>query len=111
MPRFLGWLIVSMTCCVGCLTIYPEDHWAVDKERSTGSEDTLADQSNAFALDLYAQLRAGYGNLFFSPYSISTALAMTSAGARGQTLDEMARVLHFPDQAALHPAMASLTAP
>ena len=43
--------------------------------------------NNAFAFDLYRQLAAGDDgkNLFFSPYSISTALAMTYAGARADT--------------------------
>jgi serpin B len=64
---------------------------------------------NEFALDVYAQLRGEEGNLFFSPYSISTALAMTYAGARGQTADEMAKTLHFTlDQEHLHPAMGAL---
>jgi serpin B len=65
--------------------------------------------NNEFAFDLYARLRARDGNLFFSPNSISTALAMTSAGARGDTADEMAKALHFtlpPDR--LHPAFAAL---
>src|SRR5258707_964087 len=56
----------------------------------------IAEGNTAFALDLYAQLKAGPGNLFFSPYSISTCLAMTYAGTRGDTEQEMARVLHFP---------------
>jgi serpin B len=51
--------------------------------------------NNQFALDLYRQLRSNPGNLFFSPYSITKALAMTYAGARGETADEMAKVLHF----------------
>jgi serpin B len=50
---------------------------------------------NEFAFDLYARLRENQGNLFFSPSSISTALAMTYAGARGETAAEMARALHF----------------
>ena len=66
--------------------------------------------NNAFAFDLYGQLRTQEGNLFFSPYSISAALAMTSAGARGQTLDEMTKALHFPDQEKLHPAFKTLIA-
>ena len=65
----------------------------VDKEQ-------VVKGNTAFALDLYAQLRSQKGNLFFSPYSISTALAMTYAGARGETADQMARVLHLSlDQA------------
>ncbi len=62
-----------------------------------------------FALDLYRRLRAAEGNLFFSPHSISTALAMTYAGAGGATKQKMAETLHFmPDVQKLHPACASL---
>jgi serpin B len=67
--------------------------------------------SNAFAVDLYRQLGAKPGNLFFSPESISTAFAMTYAGAHGQTATEMARVFHFTlPQERLHPAMGALLA-
>jgi len=57
----------------------------------------LAAGNNAFALDLYQQLASGKGNLFYSPYSISSALAMTYAGAEGNTAEEMAEVFHFLD--------------
>src|SRR5919199_433478 len=67
--------------------------------------------NNAFALDLYRQLGNQPGNLFVSPYSLSTALAMTYAGARGQTATEMSKVLHFTlGQEDLHPAFAALKA-
>ena len=67
--------------------------------------------NTAFALDLYAQLRAEPGNLFFSPYSLSSALAMTYAGARGDTAAEMEKVLHFTGgQAGTHPAFQKLQA-
>ncbi len=55
----------------------------------------VAKNNNQFALDLYAHLRGADGNLFFSPYSISTALAMTRAGASGDTAAEMDKTLHF----------------
>jgi serpin B len=62
-----------------------------------------------FALDLYQELRKAEGNLLFSPYSISTALAMTYAGARGRTESQMAQALCFLlDQEQLHPAFAWL---
>ena len=62
-----------------------------------------------FALDLYRELRDTEGNLFFSPYSISTALAMTYAGARENTAKQMADVLHFPSgQNKVHPAFGQL---
>ncbi len=63
----------------------------------------------AFALDLYSQLKMTDGNLFFSPFSISTALAMTYAGARECTAAQMAEVLHFTEKSAqLHGAMGDL---
>jgi len=72
---------------------------------------TLASNNTAFACDLYAQLKTQDGNLFFSPYSVSTALAMTYAGARGETAAQMAKALHFSlPQAELHPAFAALSA-
>ena len=56
-----------------------------------------------FALDLYQQLRTTEGNLFFSPYSISSALAMTLAGAREDTIEQMAHTLRLPiDQEEIH---------
>jgi serpin B len=51
--------------------------------------------NTAFALNLYQQLATDPGNLFFSPYSISTCLAMTYAGARGHTEAQMSQVLGF----------------
>jgi serpin B len=56
----------------------------------------LADGNTAFALDLYQRLASADGNLFFSPYSISSALAMTYGGARGQTQAQMKDALRFP---------------
>lgn len=71
----------------------------------------LVEGNTAFACDLYRQLSAAEGNLFFSPYSISNALAMTYGGARGETAAEMARVLHFSLASdRLHPAFAELIA-
>ena len=68
----------------------------------------LAQGNNAFAMDLYHTLPA-QENLFFSPFSISQALAMTYAGARGQTEQQMAKTLHFTlPQGRLHPAFNAL---
>ena len=70
------------------------------------------DGNNPFAFDLYNRLAKEHpGNIFFSPYSISTALAMTYAGARGQTEKEMAQVLHFGlPQPDLHRSFGGLAA-
>ena len=69
----------------------------------------LVQGDNAFALDLYAAVRAADGNLAFSPFSISEALAMTYAGARGTTESQMAQALHYTlPQDRLHPAFNQL---
>ena len=70
---------------------------------------TIIKGNSDFGFDLYQRLKGEKGNLFFSPYSISTALAMTYAGARGQTEKEMAEVLHFSlEQEPLHSSFSKL---
>lgn len=70
---------------------------------------SLVQGNNAFALDLYSRLAAEGGNLLFSPYSVSTALGMTYAGARGNTEAQMSRTLHFAlPQERLHPAFGAV---
>ncbi len=88
-------ICILLVCCVvgvnGC--------GKADSDSVTDSNDikeAVAGNSN-FAFDLYGKLKNNNpnGNLFFSPYSISTALAMTYAGARGETEKQMAAALHF----------------
>lgn len=68
------------------------------RELRAGDVQELREGNTRFCIDLYQALRSGEGNLFFSPYSISTALGMTYAGARGETEKEMAAVLHLPPE-------------
>jgi serpin B len=69
----------------------------------------LVDGNTEFTFDLYRELKDSQGNFFFSPYSISTALAMTYAGARGETEQQMADTLHFTlPQEHLHAAFNTL---
>ena len=85
-----------------------------DRERAVppaGNADlaVLVDGNGAFAFDLYQALRERDGNLFYSPHSISLALAMTYAGAGGQTASQMADTLRFSlPQDRLHPAFNAL---
>ncbi|KAL6045092.1 SERPIN domain-containing protein [Balamuthia mandrillaris] len=60
----------------------------------------LSEGNNRFALELFEHVSGQdeSSNVFFSPFSISVALAMTFAGARGRSADEMAKVLHFPSE-------------
>jgi len=69
----------------------------------------LVDGNSAFAFDLYQSLSEQDGNLFYSPYSISAALAMTYAGARSETERQIADTLRFIlPQDRLHPAFNAL---
>jgi len=68
---------------------------ALAAQRGDNEIQSVAAGNNAFAMDLYQRLASQKGNLFFSPYSIDTALAMAYAGARGLTAQQMADVLHF----------------
>ena len=62
-----------------------------------------------FALNLYHALRSRPGNLFLSPHSISSALAMTYVGARGETAAQMRSTLHFTlPEGTLHPTFHAL---
>jgi serpin B len=98
-----------LSALIACL-ILPLATCAAETLPSAAADQAAAvEGNNAFAVELYGQLRNRGGNLFFSPESISTALAMTYAGARGDTAAEMARTLHFtlpPER--LHPAMGSV---
>jgi serpin B len=88
-----------------------------DKERitspdvSTSEQELLVEGNSAFAFELYQALKGKEGNLFYSPYSISVALAMTYAGARNETAQQMADTLQFLlEQDRLHPAFNWLDA-
>ncbi|MBN2578276.1 MAG: serpin family protein [Pirellulales bacterium] len=64
-------------------------------------EPSLPEINNAFAFDLYRQLGKEPGNLFFSPASVSIALSMAAAGAKGETQKEMLKALHVGQDAIL----------
>ncbi len=118
-------LLLSLVGCAGSAataTSPPTDqgrapgHMAQSEEPRVTEPDVTPDEleqlaigNNAFALDLYQAVRGVQGNLFYSPYSISVALAMTYAGARGETEEQMANALHYTlPQTRLHPAFNAL---
>src|SRR5215208_5185111 len=82
--------------------------WGRDDAPARAGLRLSARNSNAFAADLYKQLRVEKGNVFFSPFSITAALAMTSAGARGDTLAEMEKAIHLEEQKLVHPFVGHL---
>ena len=97
------------------LTPPPGEEARSEKARVTSPDVPQADLTelvtgnSAFAFDLYQQIRDREGNLFYSPHSISLALAMTYAGARNETEQQMADALRFTlPQDRLHPAFNAL---
>jgi serpin B len=97
-----------LSLLISCLILLPAQGTET-KTMAAADRKVVVAGNNAFAVALYGQLRNQAGNLFFSPESISTALAMAYAGARGDTASQMAKTLHFtlpPGQ--LNPAMGAL---
>lgn len=101
-------VMVAAMVIVGTVFAYQVPNWnspkyhshprADDSGATTAGTLSVVNASNAFALELYANLSAkdNGSNIFFSPYSISTNMAMVYEGARGQTASEIRSVLHFP---------------
>jgi serpin B len=95
---------------VACSTPVSAEMVKSDKARDTSPSGSglseLVEGNSEFAFALYQQLKEqNDGNIFYSPYSLSLALAMAYAGAEGETADEMADALHFTlSDEALHEA-------
>jgi serpin B len=99
-PAILVFLSILFSSCVAC---------AESPSEPKGETNSAGKSINAFAVDLYAKFKDSKGNMFFSPYSISTALSMAYAGAEGETARQMEKVLHFGRSGeSIHPAFASL---
>jgi len=97
--QFFASAAIPLAGCVGIPLIPKRDPSAV------------AEANNAFGCDLYGKLGAVAGNVFFSPFSTEAALSMTCAGAKGNTLTEMRKVLHQPtDSDKIHTGFQSLFA-
>lgn len=102
-----GWISLLFGLVIVAALVYTVFYTdVVDSLLFTRADDTgwtvegvieLADANNQFAFDLYEKLNeAESGNIFFSPYSITSSGAMVYEGARGQTADEMRKVFGYP---------------
>jgi serpin B len=101
---------ICLVCVISALGFSNNEVRAVEPSDPTTA---LVRGNSEFALDLYGRISEGDGNRFLSPVSISTALAMTYAGAQGETAQQIAKALHFtlpPDQfhQAFHRLIAEL---
>lgn len=101
-------LIALIMLLVGC-TKPVDTPVADDKEATDEGISAVVLANNQFAFELYDYLnKEEKGNIFYSPYSIFAALAMTYEGAKGQTAEEMKTVFHYPDNNVLRPNFAAI---
>lgn len=104
--------IIGLTAILLAPGCAQEQETANDSDQEAASDkdvSVLVYGNNQFAVDLYSKLAKDNGNLFFSPFSIFSALGMTYAGARGDTAAEMAKTLYFSqDQEKVHPVFRTL---
>jgi len=106
-------IIVLSLFLYGCTTTpkgTPDPITHLDDTNATESGlNSVVDANNQFAFDLYSRYQSKDGNMFFSPYSIFSALAMTYEGANGKTEQEMQTVLHLPeDKGMIHSDFAGI---
>jgi len=102
----IGALFLNLIACAQPSQILSNKDRIMTPDVNKTDAENLVEGNNTFAFDLYQSLRETNGNLFYSPYSISSALAMTYAGARGETEKQMAATLCFTlPQDRLHAAL------
>lgn len=80
-----------------------------DKTSSEEGVKIVVEANNNFAFDFYSELvKSESSNIFYSPYSLSAALAMTYEGAAGKTAEEIKSVFYFPETDILAPNFAAI---
>ena len=112
----LPWVNVLLAASViACSRPVSADVIQSDKPRITAPSvnqndlEAVVAGNQAFAFQSYRQLKSGSGNIFYSPHSISTALAMAYAGARTETEQQIASAMHYTLlQDKLHPALNAI---
>ena len=113
LAALIAFLLAAAVGAAAVFFLFPYQADQPPKADYTGSTpqgiQDVVNANNQFAFDLYSALTSSEkGNIFFSPYSISAALAMTYEGAKGQTAKEMKSVFHFPESNTLRPNFAAI---
>ncbi len=111
----LGLVLLLAVAVTGTAVLFffpyqPDQPLKADDTGSTleGIQEVV-EANNKFAFNLYSELnKVKDTNIFYSPYSVSAALAMTYEGAKGQTADEMKSVFYFPENEILMPNFAAI---
>lgn len=91
----LLWMLALSAFFCGCLSATEHPESRSDSQMDLMNIRETASANNCFALDIYRELAGEGENVFFSPWSLSSALTMTYEGARGNTAEEMASLLHL----------------
>jgi serine protease inhibitor len=107
---FFSVALVTSTTLLFIFPYFPNQSPLANETGSTlqGIQEVV-NANNEFAFDLYSELDKSNGNnIFYSPYSISAALAMTYEGAKEQTADEIKSVFHFPEENVLRSNFAAI---
>src|SRR3989344_6916606 len=87
-------IIVVLILLLGAFFLFKQEPSINNNQNQ--QKDNIIDANNQLAMDLYSKYKSKDENLFYSSYSISSALAMTYEGAKGKTAEEMLAVLHLP---------------
>ena len=106
-------LVAATVSAASIMFFFPYSPQLPPLANETGSTkegiQQVVSANNKFAFDLYSELaNAENGNIFYSPYSIFSAMAMTYEGAKGQTANEIKSVFHFPESDVLRPNFAAI---
>jgi serpin B len=112
-PIIIAFVLITGVAAAGYLYLFPYDPNEPPEANQTGftkeGKEEVVSANNQFAFDLYEKLiKENDGNIFYSPYSISTALAMTYEGAKEKTAEEIKSVFHFPETNILRPNFAAI---
>jgi serpin B len=83
-------LLFSPILIIGCPS-------ATQMQVNTRNISDIVNGNNQFALDMFSKLGGQQQNVFFSPWSIYSAIAMAHEGAKGKTAKEMQQMMHFPE--------------
>ena len=108
-------IVIAVILIVGGFLLFNQnipisnDNNNQNNQNSVVLTNGIVDANNQLAMDLYSKYKSKEENLFYSSYSISSALAMTYEGAKGKTAEEMQAVLHLPnDKEKIHSDFASI---
>lgn len=109
----IGVILLVAISTTAVMIIFPfqpnQPPQAEEANSSLQGVQEVVNANNRFAFEFYSELgKSEEGNIFYSPYSISIALAMAYDGARGQTASEIKSVFHFPETSVLRPNSAAM---